>query len=186
MKKQIINYIPIILIGVLAVFGCQKSIEQYYHEGSNQFNSGDFKGAIESYSKYIEKGNNEKLKNAAIEYRALSYFALKEVDIALKELNGLIDKLPKSDVDLWNYYYCRSYILSDIKKYPEAIADINIALEYNMPKQFREMSIGYRALYKYKSGDFIGAKVDSFILKKNYNGYQKNFNDFIKTLQSEN
>jgi tetratricopeptide (TPR) repeat protein len=186
MKNLKIKYLPIILIAALSVFGCKNHIEQYYDKGYNQYNTGDFKGAVESFTKYIESGKNVKYRNAAIIFRATSYFGLNDADIAFKELDSLINNLPKSNDELWNCYYVRSCLYGNQKKYREAIADLDIVLQSDMPMQMREVSIGYRALYKYNSGDFIGAKVDSFVLKKNYNGNKKTYNDFLQTLPKGN
>jgi tetratricopeptide (TPR) repeat protein len=178
MKNLKIKYIPIILFGVIVVFGCQKHKEQYYNEGYNQYISGDYKAAIESYTKCIESKNNEKYKSAAINYRAFCYLASKQYQLALSESSGLIEKTSKSDDDLGTYYLCRSDIYYEMKKYNEAISDINSALKYNLHYETRVYAILKRATYKYASGDFIGAKVDSFIVKKNYTRHYKTIDEF--------
>jgi tetratricopeptide (TPR) repeat protein len=183
MNKQIIKYIPVILIGLLVVIGCQKRIEQIYDKGYSQYITGDFKGAIESFTKYIESNNNAKYKNVSIYLRSICYIQTKENKLALADLNNLIEHSLKSEYLIGNYYYTRSFCYTELKNYKEALVDINKALKYNVPNEFRQEIILQRAKIKYATGDFIGARVDSFVVIKNYVRKTKTFDNFRLALQ---
>lgn len=96
----------------------------YVAEGNNYLNQRQYERAIESYTKAIQQYP----KMAAAYYnRALAYVMTKRADLALADLEVVLQIDPKNTDALIQ----RSYIYGDRDQYTQALADLNRALSFD-------------------------------------------------------
>lgn len=110
----------------------QKTWEEYYLDGVDQYVAGDYYNAIESFSKSIE------IKPAvySFEMRALAYSIINRDDDAIKDFNQAI----KADTIAWNILCYRSWIKTLMKDDKAALDFASRAIQI-APNKTRPLTI---------------------------------------------
>ena len=134
----------ILLLILMPALLAQKS-EKYFTEGQNLADKGDYKGAIESYSKAI-KADDRLVK--AFYKRGVAYNAVGEGENAFKDFTRCVE-LDSSNID---YLATQAYMCSEYyDKHEMALRNYNriIALDPSTPKAYISRGIIYLLLKQY-------------------------------------
>ena len=112
--------------------GLKKSMEAF-NVGYSKLNNGEYKEAIEWYSKAIEIAGVDAYYGA-FDNRGIAKCAIQDYEGAIEDFQIFIRKIesnPELNADLSNTYYNLGYSYQEICKYNEALEAFQKALELN-------------------------------------------------------
>jgi tetratricopeptide (TPR) repeat protein len=119
---------------------------EYFITGSRKSQEGDYKGAIEDFSKSIDlyKNGNTYMK------RGLTYFSIDNYPLALEDLNESVKLLPSNA----KAYYIRGVCQYEMRDFRNADADLLKSLELDSTNSG---AFNYIAAIKFTEEDYLGA-----------------------------
>lgn len=159
MKKIILFIFAAFLMSICFA----QDAENYFVSGQKKFSDGDYKGAVEEYTRAIEADTN--YLNGFLQ-RGFSYVLLGNYELAVKDYTKVIEIHPEH---IWAYI-SRGSAYNKLKKYELAIKDFDKVLKLNPENQ---EAYNNRGMSKKFSGDMKGACADWKTSKKLGNGEAK-------------
>ena len=124
----------------------------YFNRGICRYNKGEFDLAIADFNKSLSLNPND---GDTYYLKALAYFEIKKYSDALNDLNQAI--VLNSSKSSW--FFKRGECLYRLENFEEALNDFDRAIQLEL-NNFQYYYFYYRALVKFKLGDFIGAILD--------------------------